>query len=103
MFRMKMSSMPVLAAAWLSCVCTFLKSQLLCSSMTVCYIPVFPACAGIGITNQRETTILWDKDTGEPLYNAVVWCDNRAAKLAEEMIALTPGRSKDFFQVCDLL
>ncbi len=29
--------------------------------------------AGIGITNQRETTILWDKATGEPVYNAIVW------------------------------
>ena len=33
--------------------------------------------AGIGITNQRETTIVWDRDTGEPLCNAVVWCDAR--------------------------
>ena len=29
--------------------------------------------AAIGITNQRETTILWDKNTGEPVYNAIVW------------------------------
>ena len=33
--------------------------------------------AGVGITNQRETTILWDRHTGKPLYNAVVWCDAR--------------------------
>ena len=33
--------------------------------------------SGIGITNQRETTILWDKNTGEPLYNAIVWQDRR--------------------------
>ena len=33
--------------------------------------------AGIGITNQRETTIIWDKNTGEPIYNAIVWQDNR--------------------------
>ena len=32
---------------------------------------------GLGITNQRETTIVWDKLTGEPLNNAVVWCDAR--------------------------
>jgi len=32
---------------------------------------------GLGITNQRETTIVWDKLTGEPIYNAVVWCDAR--------------------------
>mgnify|MGYP000023176327 CR=1 FL=1 len=33
----------------------------------------------IGITNQRETTILWDKDTGKPIYNAIVWQDRRTA------------------------
>ena len=32
---------------------------------------------GVGITNQRETTIVWDRLTGRPLYNAVVWCDAR--------------------------
>ena len=36
--------------------------------------------AGIGITNQRETTIVWDKETGEPVYNAIVWLCRRTAK-----------------------
>lgn len=36
-------------------------------------------CAGIGITNQRETTIIWDRKTGEPVYNAIVWQDRRTA------------------------
>src|SRR5687768_13937151 len=35
--------------------------------------------AAIGITNQRETTIVWDKETGRPLYNAIVWQDRRTA------------------------
>lgn len=35
--------------------------------------------AGIGITNQRETTVVWDKETGEPVYNAIVWQDRRTA------------------------
>lgn len=35
--------------------------------------------AGIGITNQRETTIVWDAETGEPVYNAIVWQDRRTA------------------------
>ncbi len=35
--------------------------------------------AGIGITNQRETTIIWDRETGEPVYNAIVWQDRRTA------------------------
>lgn len=36
---------------------------------------------GIGITNQRETTIVWDKHTGEPLHNAIVWLDTRTQKV----------------------
>ncbi len=41
--------------------------------------------AAIGITNQRETTILWDKNTGEPVYNAIVWQCRRTADLIEEL------------------
>ena len=41
--------------------------------------------AGIGITNQRETTILWDKETGAPLYNAIVWQCRRTAEYCEEL------------------
>ncbi len=43
------------------------------------------AIAGIGVTNQRETTILWDKDTGKPVYNAIVWQCRRTAELCEEL------------------
>lgn len=41
----------------------------------------------IGITNQRETTVVWDNKTGEPLYNAIVWTDTRTAALARELKA----------------
>lgn len=41
--------------------------------------------AGIGITNQRETTIVWDRDTGKPLYNAIVWQDRRTADLCASL------------------
>lgn len=41
--------------------------------------------SGIGITNQRETTVVWDKNTGEPVYNAIVWQDNRTAPLCNEL------------------
>ncbi|MBI9104810.1 MAG: glycerol kinase GlpK [Spirochaetales bacterium] len=41
----------------------------------------------IGITNQRETTLVWDKNTGKPLYNALVWQDTRTAGLIEEYTA----------------
>ena len=41
--------------------------------------------AAIGITNQRETTIVWDKETGEPVYNAIVWQCRRTADRIEEL------------------
>ena len=43
--------------------------------------------AGIDITNQRETTIIWDKDTGKPVYNAIVWQCRRTADLCEKLKA----------------
>ena len=48
-----------------------------------------PAEAGdveaIGITNQRETAVVWDRETGEPVYNAIVWQDTRTAPLVREL------------------
>ncbi|MDR2138228.1 MAG: glycerol kinase GlpK [Tannerella sp.] len=41
--------------------------------------------AAIGITNQRETTLVWDRTTGEPLYNAIVWQDRRTAEYCDEL------------------
>ncbi len=41
--------------------------------------------AAIGITNQRETTIVWDRDTGEPVYNAIVWQDRRTSGICDRL------------------
>lgn len=41
--------------------------------------------AGIGITNQRETTIVWDAETGEPVYNAIVWQDRRTSEYCDSL------------------
>ena len=41
--------------------------------------------AAIGITNQRETTVVWDKSTGVPVYNAIVWQDKRTADICEKI------------------
>jgi glycerol kinase len=41
--------------------------------------------AGLGITNQRETTVVWDKNTGEPVMNAIVWQDTRTDKIVDEL------------------
>lgn len=43
--------------------------------------------AGIGITNQRETTVVWDKNTGNPIYNAIVWQSRQTAEICEELKA----------------
>ena len=43
--------------------------------------------AAIGITNQRETAVLWDRETGEPVYNAIVWQCRRTAPIVEKLVA----------------
>ena len=43
--------------------------------------------ASIGITNQRETTVIWDRQTGEPIHNAIVWQDRRTAELCDKLKA----------------
>jgi glycerol kinase len=43
--------------------------------------------AAIGITNQRETTIVWDRETGEPIHNAIVWQDRRTADACDQLKA----------------
>ncbi|HEY5844540.1 MAG TPA: FGGY family carbohydrate kinase, partial [Mycobacterium sp.] len=41
--------------------------------------------AAVGVTNQRETAMVWDKTTGEPVYNAIVWQDTRTAKIIDAL------------------
>tara|TARA_R110001606_G_scaffold8626_2_gene37867 strand:+ start:601 stop:2094 length:1494 start_codon:yes stop_codon:yes gene_type:complete len=57
----------------------------------------------IGITNQRETTVVWDKNTGEPVYNAIVWQDKRTANICEHLkkIGLTEHVKKTTGLVID--
>src|SRR5581483_3624406 len=43
--------------------------------------------AAIGITNQRETTLVWDRETGEPIANAIVWQDRRTAPMCDRLRA----------------
>lgn len=51
--------------------------------------------AAVGITNQRETTVVWDKTTGEPVYNAIVWQDTRTQKIVDALAEGDPDRYKD--------
>ncbi|MCF6326445.1 MAG: glycerol kinase GlpK [Devosiaceae bacterium] len=57
--------------------------------------------AAIGITNQRETVVIWDRETGKPVYNAIVWQDRRTAPLCETL--KLAGREKIFTKKTGLL
>ena len=57
--------------------------------------------AGIGITNQRETTLIWNRETGEPVYNAIVWQDRRTAGICDELRA--KGYEKTFAEKTGLV
>ena len=50
----------------------------------------------IGVTNQRETTIVWDKYTGKPLHNAIVWHDTRTAAIVDRLIQENGGNKFAF-------
>jgi glycerol kinase len=50
--------------------------------------------AAVGITNQRETTVVWDKATGEPIHNAIVWQDTRTQDICDELGALGGGAER---------
>ncbi|WP_150462376.1 glycerol kinase GlpK [Nesterenkonia ebinurensis] len=52
----------------------------------------------LGITNQRETTVVWDKSTGEPIYRAVVWQDTRTQSLVDELAAADAAAGTDRFK-----
>src|SRR5690349_18443329 len=50
--------------------------------------------AAVGITNQRETTLVWDKTTGEPVYNAIVWQDTRTDRICQQLGELGGGAER---------
>jgi glycerol kinase len=50
--------------------------------------------AAVGITNQRETTLVWDRKTGKPIYNAIVWQDTRTDKIVDELAARGGGQER---------
>ncbi|XP_077262327.1 glycerol kinase [Temnothorax americanus] len=57
----------------------------------------------IGITNQRETTVVWDSVTGEPLYNAIVWMDMRAASIVDDILKDIHDKNKNYLKpLCGL-
>src|SRR5208283_4134503 len=50
--------------------------------------------AAVGITNQRETTVVWNRKTGQPVYNAIVWQDTRVSSYVEEMSKSGGGQDR---------
>ncbi|KAJ6627317.1 Glycerol kinase 3 [Pseudolycoriella hygida] len=52
----------------------------------------------VGITNQRETTVVWDKTTGKPLYHAIVWNDIRTDETVDQILAKLPEQNKNYFK-----
>lgn len=68
------------------------SSQLAVTTEAMAMVGAAPSdIAGIGITNQRETTVVWDKNTGEPVYNAIVWQCRRTADKIDELAAAGYG------------
>lgn len=62
------------------------STQISVATEAVAKAQIMPAnIAAIGITNQRETTVVWDKETGAPLYNAIVWQDRRTASYCNRL------------------
>ena len=59
--------------------------------------------AAVGITNQRETTVLWDRETGVPIYNAIVWQDRRTAERCAELKSAHPGAEAELSRKTGLL
>lgn len=52
----------------------------------------------VGICNQRESTVVWDRESGKPLYNVIVWMDNRTKDIVDRMIDSVPGRDFNWFK-----
>lgn len=68
-------------------------SEIIANTLAVCREVLNGASVdAVGITNQRETIVLWDRETGEPVYNAIVWQDRRTAERCEMLV--TAGHAR---------
>ena len=73
------------------------KNVKICLSMAVANIKNEIEIVGIGITNQRETTLIWDRETGVPYHRAIVWNDTRTAGICDHLIQVHGGNA-DYFR-----
>lgn len=81
-------------------------SGILCQLFTepsglIIYLCIFQDIAAVGVTNQRETTLVWDKTTGKPLFNAIVWLDMRTSSTMDQLLDTVPNktRNKNYLKV----
>lgn len=78
------------------------NTVLLCAREACCQLPslgyTVRDIVSIGVTNQRETTVVWDRLTGQPLYNAIVWNDIRTDETVDKILARLPDHNKDYFK-----
>lgn len=78
--------------------CAILRAARECVSEAVARLPdgLGPRdVAAVGVTNQRETTVVWDRATGAPLHHALVWNDIRTSRTVDGILARLPGHDKD--------
>lgn len=57
----------------------------------------------VGITNQRESVVVWDRRTGLPLHDAIIWSDNRTTTTVDKLLNTTPDRNINYLkEICGL-
>lgn len=62
------------------------------------FFAIFQDIVAVGVTNQRETTIVWDKNSGEPMHNAIVWFDARTSSTVDLLEQKLPNKNKNHYQ-----
>lgn len=59
---------------------------------------IFQDIVAVGVTNQRESTVVWDRSTGKPLHNAILWLDVRTSGTVDELTELLPEKNRNYYQ-----
>lgn len=70
-------------------------------SLKFFFLTILQDIIAVGVTNQRETTIVWDRNTGKPLHNAIVWLDMRTSSTIDKLLDTVPNktRNKNYLKV----
>lgn len=73
----------------------FLFFIYLASSLSYVRFHILQDIVAVGVTNQRESVIVWNRHTGEPIHNAIIWLDNRTTTTVDDLIESIPNNSKN--------